>query len=255
MKLHSIALLTASSLFLASCGNDQASTETKAEEAPQAVTDVAATTEAEIDPALASLEQKLSYIVGTNLAGQFKRDELTLDVKAFTLAINDVMAGTESRLSQEQIQEAVATVQKQAQEKQQLAQKAISEKNKADGQAYLDANAKKEGVIVTESGLQYKEVVSGDGEMPTSDKTVVVHYKGTLIDGTEFDSSYKRGQPAEFPVTGVIKGWVEALQLMNVGDKFELTIPSDLAYGPRGSGDTIGADATLLFDVELIEIK
>jgi FKBP-type peptidyl-prolyl cis-trans isomerase len=98
-------------------------------------------------------------------------------------------------------------------------------------------------------------VVSGEGEIPTSDKTVVVHYKGTLIDGTEFDSSYKRGEPAEFPVTGVIQGWVEALQLMNVGDKFELTIPSDLAYGTRGSGATIGPDATLLFDVELIEIK
>lgn len=255
MKLHSLALLTASSLFLAACGNDQASTETKAAEAPKAATDVAVTPTTEVDPALATLEQKLSYIVGTNLAGQFKRDDLTLDVKAFTLAINDIAAGTEPRLSQEQIQQAVTTVQKQAHEKQQLAQKAVSEKNKAEGQAYLEANAKKEGVIVTESGLQYKEVVSGDGEIPTSDKTVVVHYKGTLIDGTEFDSSYKRGQPSEFPVTGVIQGWVEALQLMNVGDKFELTIPSDLAYGQRGSGELIGAGATLLFDVELVEIK
>jgi FKBP-type peptidyl-prolyl cis-trans isomerase FklB len=176
-------------------------------------------------------------------------------VKAFTLAINYVMAGTDSRLTQEQTQEAVSSVQQQAQEKQQLAQQEISGKNKADGQAYLEANAKKEGVVVTESGLQYKEVVSGEGEIPTSDKTVVVHYKGTLTDGTPFDSSYDRGEPAEFPVTGVIKGWVEALQLMNVGDKFELVIPSDLAYGPRGSGQTIGPDATLLFDVELIEIK
>jgi len=250
MKLNTLALLTASSLFLAACGNDKTATpETKTAEVPEATTD--ATT----DLALASLEQKLSYIVGTNLAGQFKRDELTLDVNAFNMAINDVVAGTESRLSQEQIQEAVAIVQKQAQEKQQLAQKAISDKNKTEGLAYLEANAKKEGVVVTESGLQYKEIVAGEGEIPTSDKTVVVHYKGTLTDGTEFDSSYKRGQPFETPITGVIKGWVEALQLMNVGDKFELAIPSDLAYGPRGSGDTIGADATLLFDVELIEIK
>lgn len=250
MKLNTLALLTASSLFLAACGSDKAATpETKTAESAEATTDGAS------NPALGSLEQKLSYIVGTNLAGQFKRDELTLDVKAFTMAVNDVVAGTESRLSQEQIQEAVATVQQQAQEKQLLAQQAISDKNKADGLAYLEANAKKEGVVVTESGLQYKEVVSGDGEMPTSDKTVVVHYSGTLTDGTEFDSSYKRGEPAEFPVTGVIKGWVEALQLMNVGDKFELTIPSDLAYGAKGSGPTIGADATLLFEVELIEIK
>ena len=254
MKLNSLAFLTASSLFLAACGSDQTTTtETKTPEAQEATTDVA--TSAATDPALAGLEQKLSYIVGTNLAGQFKRDALTLDVDAFTMAVNDVLAGKESRLSKEQIQEAVATVQQQAQEKQQLAQQAVSAKNKAEGLAYLEANAKKEGVVVTESGLQYKEVVSGKGEIPTSDKTVVVHYKGTLTDGTEFDSSYKRGEPAEFPVTGVIKGWVEALQLMNVGDKFELVIPSDLAYGPRGSGPTIGADATLLFDVELLEIK
>lgn len=249
MKLNTLALLTASSLFLAACGSDKTAPETKTAETP------AATTDAATDTALASLEQKLSYIVGTNLASQFKRDELTLDVEAFNLAVNDVVAGTESRLSQEQIQEAVAIVQQQAQEKQLLAQQAVSAKNKAEGLAYLEANAKKEGVVVTESGLQYKEVVSGEGEIPTSDKTVVVHYKGTLTDGTEFDSSYKRGEPAEFPVTGVIKGWVEALQLMNVGDKFELAIPSDLAYGAKGSGATIGADATLLFDVELIEIK
>jgi FKBP-type peptidyl-prolyl cis-trans isomerase FklB len=254
MKLNSIAFLAASSLFLAACGNDKKSdTETTMPQTSEETTDVA--TSAATDPALATLEQKLSYIVGTNLAGQFKRDELTFDVNAFTMAVNDVMADKESRLSQEQVQEAVAAVQQQAQEKQQLAQQAVSGKNKADGLAYLEANANKEGVVVTESGLQYKEVVSGEGEMPTSDKTVVVHYKGTLTDGTEFDSSYKRGEPAEFPVTGVIKGWVEALQLMNVGDKFELVIPSDLAYGPKGSGQTIGPDATLLFDVELIEIK
>jgi len=253
MKLNSLAFLTASSLFLAACGNDQ--TETTVAEATEATTDVAANVATETDPALASLEQKLSYIVGTNLAGQFKRDGLTLDVNAFTLAINDLMAGTESRLSQEQVQAAIAAVQQQAQEKQQLAQQAVSAKNKAEGLAYLEANAKKEGVVVTESGLQYKEIVSGEGAIPTSDKTVVVHYKGTLTDGTQFDSSYDRGEPAEFQVTGVIQGWVEALQLMNVGDKFELAIPSELAYGPKGSGQIIGSNATLLFDVELMEIK
>lgn len=250
MKLNSFALLTASSLFLAACGNDQTTkTETK-----EAATEVAAATDA-ADPALASLEQKLSYIVGTNLASQFKRDHLTLDVEAFNLAVSDVMAGTESRLTQEQIQQAVATVQQQAKEKQQLAQQAASDENKATGMAFLAENAKKEGVVVTESGLQYKEVVSGEGEIPTAENTVVVHYKGTLTDGTVFDSSYDRGEPAEFPVTGVIKGWVEALQLMNVGDKFELAIPSELAYGQRGSGQIIGPDATLLFEVELLEIK
>lgn len=251
MKLNTLAFLTASSLFLAACGKDETKTpDSAAAEVPETTSETA-TDSAATDPALASLEQKLSYIVGTNIAGQFNRDELTLDVAAFTMAVNDVASGAESRLTHEQIQEAVATVQQQAQEKQKLAQAAA----KAEGEAYLEANAKREGVVVTESGLQYKEIVAGDGEIPTSDKTVVVNYKGTLIDGTEFDSSYKRGTPAEFPVTGVIKGWVEALQLMNVGDKFELTIPSDLAYGTRGSGQLIGPDATLLFEIELIEIK
>jgi FKBP-type peptidyl-prolyl cis-trans isomerase FklB len=249
MKLNSLALLTASSLFLAACGNDQ-SAEKAAAETPEAMTE-AASPAAASDPALQSIDQKLSYIVGINLAGQFKRDEVNLDLAAFQMAVEDIKNDKGSRLSEEEIKQTIATMQQQSQEKQQLVQQAA----KASGLAYLEANAKKEGVVVTESGLQYKEVVSGEGEIPTSDKTVVVHYKGTLIDGTEFDSSYKRGEPAEFPVTGVIQGWVEALQLMNVGDKFELTIPSDLAYGTRGSGATIGPDATLLFDVELIEIK
>lgn len=251
MKLNSLALLTASSIFLAACGSDKADkTETAA---PEASTETASATAT--NPALESINQKLSYIVGANLAGQFKRDDVELDIAAFKMAVEDIKNGKDSRLSQEEIQQTITTMQQQTQEKQALAQKAISDANKATGLAYLEANAKKEGVVTTESGLQYKEVVSGDGEIPTSDKTVVVHYKGTLTDGTVFDSSYDRGEPAEFPVTGVIQGWVEALQLMNVGDKFELTIPADLAYGQRGSGQTIGPDATLLFDVELIEIK
>ena len=123
------------------------------------------------------------------------------------------------------------------------------------GTKFLEDNAKRDEVNVTESGLQYEVVAEGEGDSPVAESTVRVHYHGTLTDGTVFDSSYDRGEPAEFPVTGVIKGWVEALQLMNVGDKFELVIPSDLAYGPRGSGQTIGPDATLVFEVELLEIK
>jgi FKBP-type peptidyl-prolyl cis-trans isomerase FklB len=251
MKLKTLALLTASSLFIAACSNDQTNeTETAAVEvaSPSA-------TEEQTDPALESIDQKLSYIVGINLAGQFKKDGINLDTTAFQMAVEDIKNESGSRLSQEEIQKTITAMQKQAQEKQQLAQKTQSDENLAQGQTYLAENAKKEGVVVTESGLQYKEITSGEGSMPTAEQTVVVHYKGTLIDGTEFDSSYKRGEPAEFPVTGVIQGWVEALQLMNVGDKFELTIPSELAYGSKGSGQTIGPDATLLFDVELIEIK
>jgi FKBP-type peptidyl-prolyl cis-trans isomerase FklB len=251
MKLNSLALLTASSLFLAACGNDQTNETTTTEAAAPATTE----TEVKADPALGSIDQKLSYIVGTNLAGQFERDSINFDITAFQMAVDDIKNKTGSRLSQQEIQETIATMQQQTQEKQQLAQQVQSEQNLLQGQAYLAENAKKEGVLVTETGLQYKEVTAGEGPMPTAEQTVVVHYEGTLTDGTVFDSSYERGEPVEFPVTGVIQGWVEALQLMNVGDKFELVIPSELAYGTKGSGQTIGPDATLLFDVELIEIK
>jgi FKBP-type peptidyl-prolyl cis-trans isomerase FklB len=129
------------------------------------------------------------------------------------------------------------------------------QKNQAEGAAYLAENAKKEGVVTTDSGLQYKSLVAGDGEKPSKSNKVRVHYRGTLIDGTVFDSSYDRGEPIVFPVTGVIAGWVEGLQLMNVGSKFELTIPSNLAYGANGSGPAIGPDATLIFEVELLAIE
>jgi FKBP-type peptidyl-prolyl cis-trans isomerase FklB len=140
------------------------------------------------------------------------------------------------------------------QDSRRLTQKNL-QKNKADGATYLAENGKKEGVTTTNSGLQYKSLVTGDGAKPKASDTVKVHYKGTLTDGTVFDSSYDRGEPAVFPVTGVISGWVEALQLMSVGDKFELTIPSNLAYGANGSGPVLGPDATLVFEVELLGIE
>ena len=157
-------------------------------------------------------------------------------------------------VSDEDKRKSITEVQKRSAAKQAKKAAELSALNVKAGKDYLEANAKKEGVVVTKSGLQYKEVTKGKGETPTAGDKVKVHYKGTLIDGTEFDSSYKRGTPATFPVTGVIKGWIEALQLMNVGDKFELAIPSELAYGKRGSGSKIGPDTTLLFDVELLEI-
>lgn len=203
---------------------------------------------------LETLDQRLSYIMGSNLASQFKRDDVKFDFDAFKLAVDEVMNDTKHTLSDEEKRKSIMEIQKRSGEKK---AKAVAEKSAVNvkaGKEYLEANAKKEGVVVTKSGLQYKEITEGKGEMPKASDKVKVHYKGTLIDGTEFDSSYKRGTPATFPVTGVIKGWIEALQLMNVGDKFQLTIPSDLAYGKRGSGAKIGPDTTLLFDVELIEI-
>src|SRR5450830_138430 len=205
--------------------------------------------------ALNTLTQRLSYIVGENMAHQLKNDGLDLDTEAIALAVNDVMTGNPSRLSDAEKRSTVEQVQKESQEKQMAAQAEQSAKNKAEGAAYLAENGKKEGVITTDSGLQYQSLVAGNGEKPSKSDKVKVHYRGTLIDGTVFDSSYDRGEPIVFPVTGVIAGWVEGLQLMQVGSKFELVIPSQLAYGANGSGAAIGADATLIFEVELLGIE
>lgn len=204
---------------------------------------------------LNTLTQRLSYIVGENLAHQLKNDGLDLDAEVVALAVKDVMADIPSRLTDAEKRSTVEQVQKEGQEKQMAAQAEESAKNQAEGAAYLAENAKKDGVITTDSGLQYKSLVAGDGEKPNKSNRVKVHYRGTLIDGTVFDSSYDRGEPIVFPVTGVIAGWVEALQLMSVGSKFELTIPSNLAYGANGSGGAIGPDATLIFEVELLAIE
>ena len=201
--------------------------------------------------ALNTLTQRLSYIVGENMAHQLQNDGLELDAAAVALAVSDVMAGNPSRLTDAEKRSTVEQVQQESQER----QRAAHAKNKAAGEAYLAENAKKEGVTTTASGLQYKELVAGDGAKPSKSDRVKVHYHGTLIDGTVFDSSYQRGEPIVFPVTGVIAGWIEGLQLMNVGSKFELTIPSNLAYGANGSGPVIGPDATLIFQVELLAIE
>jgi FKBP-type peptidyl-prolyl cis-trans isomerase FklB len=153
------------------------------------------------------------------------------------------------------MREAMMTFQRELREKQTKGRDEMGEKNKKEGEEFLAKNKKKEDVKTTPSGLQYKVIKEGDGAMPKPDDTVTVNYEGKLINGTVFDSSYKRGQPATFPVKGVIPGWTEALQLMKVGSKYELFIPSNLAYGERGAGGDIGANATLLFTVELLSIK
>jgi len=203
---------------------------------------------------LETLDQRLSFVMGANVATEFKRMDIKPDFEAFKMAFEEVMSGKEESMTDDDKRKTIAEIQAISVKKQQEEVAKLSAANIKVGKEYLAANAKKEGVVVTESGLQYKEITEGKGEKPKSTDKVKVHYKGTLIDGTEFDSSYKRGQPATFPVTGVIKGWVEALQLMNVGDKFQLAIPSELAYGKGGSGANIGPDSTLLFDVELLEI-
>ncbi|MFV8780782.1 FKBP-type peptidyl-prolyl cis-trans isomerase [Microbulbifer sp. SA54] len=208
--------------------------------------------------ALETQEQKVSYIIAEDMARRLKTQEVALDPKIVAMALEDVASDRDSRLSDEEKQKVISVFQEnmQAKQKELMAKqeadfKASADKNLEEGKKFLEENAKKEGVQTTESGLQYKIITEGSGDSPTETSVVEVDYKGTLIDGTEFDSSYKNGQPVQFPVNGVIKGWTEALQLMKEGAKWELYIPSDLAYGPGGAGGLIGPNSTLIFEVEL----
>lgn len=198
-----------------------------------------------------SVDQRVSYGIGYNLGSNLAQDKvLTLDQAALKAGLADGLAKSATQVPEADLEAAFTAIQQRARE----AASAAAEKQLAAGKEYLEKNKAKPGVTVTESGLQYEIIKSGGGAKPTPTNTVKVHYHGTLIDGTVFDSSVERGEPIEFPVTGVIKGWVEALQLMSVGDKWKLTIPSELAYGPRAAGD-IPANSVLVFEVELLEIK
>jgi FKBP-type peptidyl-prolyl cis-trans isomerase FklB len=202
-------------------------------------------------PAAAALttdKQKGSYAVGLNIGASLKQQPLDLDLPALFKGITDAKNGNKPLLTDEEVTAALKLLRDQATAK-------VSEANMKDGEAFLAANKTKDGVMTTASGLQYKILTAGTGAKPTKDDTVVCNYKGTFIDGKEFDSSYKRGQPAEFPVGHVIPGWTEALQMMPVGSKWQLVIPSTLAYGERGAGGAIGPNETLVFEVELISIK
>jgi len=199
-------------------------------------------------------ETKLAYAIGMDIGMSLKTLDTDLDRAALMAAINDRLDGTDAKLSQEEsgkIKQAFFI--KQAEVKA-AEQKASGEKNKADGETFLAEHAKTEGVTVTESGLQYAVITQGEGAKPTAEDSVTVHYKGTLIDGTEFDSSYSRGEPISFPLGGVIKGWQEGVQLMNVGSKYKLVLPSALGYGDRGAGEKIGPNSVLVFEVELLSI-
>lgn len=202
---------------------------------------------------LETLEQKVNYAIAQNMAQNFEQGGLTIEPEAFAQALKDVRDGVEPRLTDDEMQSAMQAFQEQALAKREEEQKRISEANAAEGAAFLEANKAKEGVITTESGLQYRVITEGSGVKPSATDTVTVHYSGKLLDGTEFDSSYARQEPVNFPVNGVIAGWTEALQLMPQGSKWELFIPSDLAYGPGGNGP-IPPNAVLTFEVELLEV-
>lgn len=199
---------------------------------------------------LSTQKQKLSYAVGVNMAQRLKQN-VDVDVDALTAALRDVLVGEGSKLSAEEIQ----TTLDEERGRIEAMQAQIAQKSKEAGETFLAENAKNEGVVQTDSGLQYKIIEAAEGVSPGPEDTVVVHYRGTLVDGTEFDSSYKRNTPATFPVNGVIPGWQEGIQLMKVGSKYNFFIPSELAYGAKGAGGAIGPHETLIFEVELQEIK
>ncbi|MHB0774748.1 FKBP-type peptidyl-prolyl cis-trans isomerase [Halomonas sp. WWR20] len=200
-------------------------------------------------------EEKLSYSIGATLGQSLVQDIDNLDIEAFTQAIEDVYSDEELQMSQEDMMQTLSQFQQEKTAAREQEMKQLAEQNREASEAFLAENAKKEGVQVTDSGLQYKELESGDGESPSADSTVKVHYEGTLPDGTVFDSSYKRGEPISFRVDQVIEGWQEALPMMQVGDTWMLYVPSDLAYGPAGTGGPIGPNQALAFKVELLGIE
>ena len=199
-------------------------------------------------------KEKISYALGMNMGTGLKQNSLDVDVDIVAKGIKDVVSGGKTLLTEQEARDIITALQKDMQAKMQEKAKVSAEKNKKEGEAFLAANGKKEGVKTLPDGLQYKVITEGKGKSPKETDTVTVHYRGTLIDGTEFDSSYKRKEPATFPVNGVIKGWTEALQLMKEGSKWQLFIPANLAYGERGAGNMIGPNAVLIFEVELIKI-
>ncbi len=201
---------------------------------------------AEVD--LEDEQKSLSYSLGLLLGDRFTKRFGDIDYDVLIEGLSQAHEGEETQIT---LEEAQANLQKFEQEAAKASQVAAA----AEGQKYLEENKTKDGVEVTESGLQYEVITEGDGPKPAATDTVSVHYVGTLLDGTEFDSSVARGQPAEFPLNGVIPGWTEGLQLMNTGSKYRFVIPSELAYGERGAGQAIGPGATLIFEVELLEIK
>jgi FKBP-type peptidyl-prolyl cis-trans isomerase len=194
--------------------------------------------------------------IGTNLGSTLKKQSVEVDWNLVSQGLKDsTTTGAKTRLTEDEAKAVLTEVQNEARKEQQEKMQEAAAKNKTEGEAFLAANKAKDGVVTLPSGLQYKILTAGTGPKPTASDSVVCNYRGTLINGTEFDSSYKRGQPATFGVGQVIKGWTEALQLMPVGSKWQLVIPSSLAYGDRGAGAEIGPNATLIFEVELLSIQ
>jgi len=204
---------------------------------------------------LKTQKEKFSYALGMKMGANLKKQEVPVDPAILARGLKDALAGGKTLITDDEAQAALNDVQNDLRKKQQEKMAVAGTANKKEGETFLAANKGREGVVSLPSGLEYKILKEGAGPKPAASDSVVCNYRGTLINGTEFDSSYKHGQPATFPVSGVIKGWTEALQLMPVGSKWQLFIPPDLAYGERGAGGDIGPDSTLIFEVELLSIQ
>ncbi len=226
----SIVLLITVGALLSACGTQERKTELKTQ------------------------GEKISYALGLDIGGSLSELHTELDIATLIQAIQDTLTGGDVLLTGKEIAAVMQEFSKQMEAKQKQEAQAQQGKNLTEGEMFMEENKNKEGVQTTTSGLQYKVLTEGDGAKPSATDRVTVHYRGTLLDGTEFDSSYKRGQPATFALNGVIKGWTEGLQLMKMGSKYEFVIPPELAYGKRGTGAQIGPDATLIFEVELLDI-
>jgi FKBP-type peptidyl-prolyl cis-trans isomerase FklB len=249
----SLLLLTSAFSQQTPAANTQQTPATKSKAA--AKTGQSAAAKAPTPLTLKTPTEKFSYALGMNIGSGMRRQGVNIDPNILVRGMKDALAGRKLLLTEDEARAAVLQVQNEVRQKQEAKAKEAGTANKKEGDDFLAANKTKDGVVTLPSGLQYKILTQGTGPKPAATDSVVCNYRGTLIDGKEFDSSYKRGQPTTFPVNGVIKGWTEALQLMPVGSKWQLFIPPDLAYGERGAGGDIGPDATLIFEVELLSIE
>jgi FKBP-type peptidyl-prolyl cis-trans isomerase FklB len=205
--------------------------------------------------ALKTQKDKLSYAIGTQIAKSVKNQGIDVNPDLLIMGVKDALSGGKLQMTDEEVRATMTTLQDEMKQKQMQAASAAAAENKKEGDAFLAENAKKEGVVVLPSGLQYKILKAGDGKKPAGTDTVLCNYRGTFVNGTEFDSSTAAGKPVPFPLSGIIPGFKEALQLMPVGSKWQIFIPSSLGYGERGAGNVIGPNATLIFEIELVSIQ
>ena len=241
MKKYALPLALVSAISLQACNQQSSAPAETGSAAPATV-------------ALETTEQRLSYGIAYNLGTRMKADGVPMDADAFSAGLRDSLEGSEPRMSEDEIAAEMQAYQEKMAAEQQAAQAELAVANAVAAEAFLAQNATVEGVVVTESGLQYQVLEAAEGPVPGAEDTVEVHYRGTLVDGTEFDSSYARGQTVTFGVGQVIPGWTEALQLMPVGSKWKLAIPPELGYGAGGAGQMIGPNSALIFEVELVSI-